>query len=176
MEPDLVWSFTGHRPDKIGNDVAGLYPHAMAIRLWFRDLIKLWTPKEAYVGMAMGVDTWAAEECIRADIPYVASIPFEGFDKAWPAASRNHLQWLLLRAKEIVIVSTGTYRPYFYQQRNQFMVDNSQQLIAVWNGTKGGTWNCINYARRKQVPIEYFTNETLGYPSDPSNLTVPRRL
>ena len=41
-------------------------------------------------------------------------------------------------------------------KRNRYMVDKSELVIAVFNGTKsGGTWYTINYARRsgKQVEI-----------------------
>ena len=31
------------------------------------------------------------------------------------------------------------------QKRNEFMVDNSDLVVAVWNGTSGGTANCLAY-------------------------------
>ena len=33
------------------------------------------------------------------------------------------------------------------QIRNQWMVDNCELLIAVFDGTSGGTANCVNYAK-----------------------------
>ncbi len=40
-------------------------------------------------------------------------------------------------------------------KRNKWMVDNCDLLIAVWNGTSGGTANCVNYAKsiNKQIII-----------------------
>ena len=32
------------------------------------------------------------------------------------------------------------------QKRNEEMVDRCDLLIGVWDGSKGGTYNCINYA------------------------------
>ena len=35
------------------------------------------------------------------------------------------------------------------------MVDNSDYVLAVWNGEKkGGTWYTIDYARKKNKPVE----------------------
>lgn len=33
------------------------------------------------------------------------------------------------------------------------MVDNSDTVIAVWDGSKSGTGNCVEYAKRKNVPV-----------------------
>ena len=35
------------------------------------------------------------------------------------------------------------------------MVNNSDLVIAVWNGSKGGTNNCIDYAKKKNKDILY---------------------
>jgi len=34
------------------------------------------------------------------------------------------------------------------QKRNEYMVDNADIVIAVWDGTKGGTCNCVRYAKK----------------------------
>jgi len=39
------------------------------------------------------------------------------------------------------------YTPAKMQKRNEAMVNDCNILIAVWNGTKGGTYNCIEYAK-----------------------------
>jgi hypothetical protein len=33
------------------------------------------------------------------------------------------------------------------------MVDHAELLIAVWDGTSGGTANCVKYARKDGVEI-----------------------
>jgi len=47
------------------------------------------------------------------------------------------------------------YYPAKMQKRNEYMVDNSNIVIAVWDGTKGGTYNCVKYAEKlgKEVII-----------------------
>lgn len=34
------------------------------------------------------------------------------------------------------------------QKRNEYMVDHSDKVIAVWDGSKSGTKNCIDYAKK----------------------------
>ena len=40
-----------------------------------------------------------------------------------------------------------------FQRRNQWMVDHSARVIAVYNGQPSGTRNTIEYARRYGVPV-----------------------
>ena len=59
------------------------------------------------------------------------------------------------RADKVTFVSEE-YSSDCMLKRNRYMVDKSELVIAVFNGTKsGGTWYTINYARRsgKQVEI-----------------------
>jgi len=41
-----------------------------------------------------------------------------------------------------------------YQVRNEWMVDHSSLVIAVFTGEKGGTKNTICYAKRKGVLVK----------------------
>lgn len=47
----------------------------------------------------------------------------------------------------------GSYNPYKLQIRNEYMVDKANIVIAVWDGSKGGTGNCYNYAKKKNKNI-----------------------
>ena len=48
------------------------------------------------------------------------------------------------------------------------MVDNSDVLIACWNGTSGGTANCVKYAEKTGNKIYRINpdNHILGYDPD----------
>lgn len=37
---------------------------------------------------------------------------------------------------------------------NEWMVDRAGRIAALWDGSWGGTFNCLNYARRRGVPID----------------------
>ena len=47
----------------------------------------------------------------------------------------------------IVAVNGDPYASWKIQKRNEWMVDNSDAVITVWNGSLGGTTNTVNYAR-----------------------------
>jgi uncharacterized phage-like protein YoqJ len=40
------------------------------------------------------------------------------------------------------------------QKRNEYIVDNSSLLLSLWDGTSGGTKNCLDYAKKKEIPWE----------------------
>lgn len=40
-----------------------------------------------------------------------------------------------------------------FQIRNEYMVNHSYRVIAVYNGEAGGTRNTLNYAKKKGIEI-----------------------
>jgi|SRR6185369_2948528 len=142
----MIVAFTGHRPDKLGGYKL---PNDTYIKVC-RDidwLLKELNPEKVISGMALGVDQWAANIAYKLGIPFVAAIPFEGQELAWPEASQKTYRILRKLASEEVIVSPGGYSADKMQVRNIWMVDNCDSLIAVWDGSKGGTGNCVEYAK-----------------------------
>lgn len=137
---------TGHRPDKLGG-----YDFYNPKRDWIRrqiwnELARL-KPVACISGMALGIDqdfAWTA----WMGIPVLAAIPFKGQESRWPESSRMFYQELLARCYHIEIVSPGEYSARKMQIRNQWMVDHCQILLAVWDGSSGGTGNCVDYANR----------------------------
>lgn len=142
----MIVSFTGHRPSKLGgynppNKIFNYITNELK-----RTLLEL-KPTKAVSGMALGWDQWAAEICLVLQIPLVAAIPFAGQEKIWPQSSKDIYYQLLKQATETVIVCEGGYAPWKMQKRNTYMVDNCDLLIACYDGTSGGTHNCIEYAK-----------------------------
>ena len=72
---------------------------------------------------------------------------------------------MLKRAKSVVFVSEPPYSAEKMQIRNRYMVDwlgdSTGLLIAVWDGSPGGTANCVNYAKLKCRPILRIDPSTL---------------
>jgi len=146
-----IVAFTGHRPDKL----SGYGPSDL--QNWVRyhlkqELIEL-NPEGCISGMALGVDQWAAEICNDLGIPWVAAIPFVGQESKWPEESQRAYWKLLATAKASCIVSPGGYEIWKLQRRNEWMVDRASVILAVWNGSSGGTANCVRYARSKNKRI-----------------------
>ena len=48
-------------------------------------------------------------------------------------------------------VLSEEYTPYCMQKRNEFMVDNSFAVLCYLNRNSGGTFNTVNYAKKKNV-------------------------
>jgi uncharacterized phage-like protein YoqJ len=141
----VIVAFTGHRPNKLGGYKI---PNPIYIKVCqeIDKVLKEMKPEKVITGMALGIDQWAASVAHKLNIPFIAAIPFEGQEKAWPEESQRIFRLLRKLAVEEVIVSEGGYSPAKMQVRNQWMVDHCDLLIAVWDGTQGGTGNCVQYA------------------------------
>lgn len=144
---DTVLTFTGHRPKDLGGYDSN--PIATAVYAAMRAKLLELQPSLAYSGMAQGVDQWGADLCIQLGIPFVAAVPFQGQELAWPhRRDRDRYYALLDKAREVKVVCPGSYAPYKMQLRNEWMVNRCTHLLAVWNGKKyGGTYNCLKFAR-----------------------------
>lgn len=143
---------TGHRPNKSGG-----YGENAQLRL--RDLAIEWLvalkPRGAISGMALGWDTAIVEACIALGLPYIACIPFEGQELKWPRPSQRAYANYIKRAAKLIVCSPGKYAPEKMQIRNERMIDlalkkgpgpENSILLALWDGTSGGTNNCLAYA------------------------------
>lgn len=150
----LSVAVTGHRPNKLwGYNLS--YPKYQQMESYFCDTIKEYLKEYSSVemisGMALGVDTvfaLAALSLKRDGYPVrlVAAVPFAGQESVWPEASQKMYRDILSDADEIATVCDGKYAAWKMQRRNEFMVDRCNKLIAIWDGTNGGTGNCVSYA------------------------------
>lgn len=142
---------TGHRPHKLG----GYGERAYDALLSFAWLYLRQQSADLHVisGMALGWDTAFADAAWRLGMPFTAAIPFEGQQARWPEQSRRKYAELLSRATRVVMVCPPGYDPAKMQRRNEWMVDNSDGVVALWNGTSGGTANCVRYAETKGRPV-----------------------
>jgi uncharacterized phage-like protein YoqJ len=150
----MIVAFTGHRPDKLGGYNLPNPTYLYVCQQIDKKLREL-QPEKVISGMALGVDQWAAHVAHKLKIPHVAAIPFEGQEKAWPVKSQLTFHLLVKLASEKVIVSEGGYAAYKMQVRNEWMVDRCDKLIAIWDGTPGGTGNCVQYANSKNKEIVF---------------------
>lgn len=146
-----ILAMTGHRPDKLGGyDLRSAY--ACRVRDAIRNSLNMIGDLGFVIsGMALGVDQMAAEICIELGIPFVAAVPHEGQELMWPEAAQRHYHDLLSQSEKVFIISPGGYSAKKMRKRNEWMVDCCDILLAVWDGTTGGTSNCIKYAGRKDT-------------------------
>lgn len=145
-------AITGHRPDKLGGDYSMESPLVQKIVVRLQELIDLHKPSQMISGMALGVDTIWALLALQNSITLIAAIPFKGQESKWiPESVELYLS--ILEKATVVVISPGGYSASKMQIRNEYMVDNCDLLIAVWDGTPGGTANCVKYAKSKGKEI-----------------------
>ncbi len=141
----LVVCGTGHRPNKLGGeyDLKGPLTRLIAEEVYkVFDRIK---PDVIISGMALGFDMILAVCAIKKGITLHAAVPFAGQEKKWPAQSQKLYASILSKAADVTIVCEGAYAAHKMQHRNEWMVDNSEKIIACWDGSDGGTKNCVDY-------------------------------
>ena len=152
---------TGHRPDKLGG-YNNLEAHK-AIRRHMRAFLEQAPDVELALisGGALGIDQFWMEVGIFLGLSVIAALPFEGFDRKWPATSRRKLDKLLDHCDEVLYVCEPGYHPNKLQKRNEWMVDNCSALVAYWNGTPGGTANCLDYAGVQGVQATIYNSDEI---------------
>ena len=108
-------------------------------------------------GMARGVDIWAAQIVLMLrdegyDVKLMCACPYEGFERGWSQEWQKAYREILAAADFVKYVCEGYSRACF-QIRNEWMVNRSTRVIAVFNGEKSGTKNTIDYAMKVGVPV-----------------------
>lgn len=99
--------------------------------------------------MAAGVDLESAKAAWIFGINWWSVKPWLGHTPRVADAKDYAKAWDLAEKRFAVNDSEEYLGPWMYQRRNEWMVDNSDNaVLAVWDGTeKGGTFNCVKYAR-----------------------------
>lgn len=143
----MIVAGTGHRPDKLGGYHAAVAEQLATLACETLQLLK---PVRVISGMALGWDTALAVAAHRLGVPFSAYVPFVGQESKWPRASQDSYHKLLKRAQCVEVIAPGGYSSAAMQQRNERMVDDCDLLLALWNGTPGGTANCVRYAERAE--------------------------
>ena len=145
--------FTGHRPEKLAAPEWQIKRELeREIRQAIADGLDVFI-----TGMARGVDIWAAEIVLNLrdsgmPIRLMCASPFDGFERSWNEEWQQRYRQIMASADHTLFICKGYSRSCF-QIRNEWMVNHSARVIAVFNGEKGGTKNTIDYAQRKAVAI-----------------------
>lgn len=145
--------FTGHRPEKLNTPEATIIE---ALRGEVEAAIE-----DGFVtfitGMARGVDIWAAEIVLELresgrPIRLICASPFKGFEARWSSDWQRRYQ-AILEASDLARFICPRYSANCFQRRNEWMVDHSSRVIAVYNGHPSGTRNTVEYARRLNIHV-----------------------
>jgi uncharacterized phage-like protein YoqJ len=153
--------FTGHRPKKFAFGYDEDHLDCQRIKELLREAVER-SIADGYThfisGMALGVDTWAAEIVLElrdsgTSITLEAAIPCQNQERFWKEPSQKIYADILSRVDVKTLVSDYPYAPYLMIKRDKYMVDNSARLIAIYDGTAGGTQKTYDYAKKKNLDI-----------------------
>ena len=130
-------AFTGHRHLKYVDVEQSLvkvhsdYPGAMWI-----------------TGGAYGLDSHAARYALDNSIPLWLVLPFPAkiLCARWPSGDARDLLFRSVKDCARLSVVSPVFSMASYQRRNEFMVDAADVLAAFFDGSPGGTANCVRYA------------------------------
>ncbi len=146
----LIIAATGHRPDKLGGYSDKVFDRLVKVAEAY---ILEQNPEKGISVMALGWDQAYAQALCNLGIDWEAAVPFESFYSRWPSTSQAFYFKLLAQATTVTVVSDWAgVKPM--QIRNEYMVDNCDKLVSLWDGSAGGTYNCLRYAKRKKVPVD----------------------
>lgn len=163
--------FTGHRPDKLYGYKRNEQWNNLGDKIEevLKDIIESAEDKsiKGIVGGALGFDTeaWYALDSIKYDygddaqIEIEMAIPFEQQDAKWPQESKNIYNECKEHSDYLTYVDTidkykapntaeGRYNSKKLFKRNEYIVDNSDILIACVRDMKSGSGYCIKYFKK----------------------------
>ncbi|SDJ60947.1 hypothetical protein SAMN04488074_102508 [Lentzea albidocapillata subsp. violacea] len=107
--------------------------------------------------LADGADAVFAQAVLDAGGALVAVLPASRYRDTLPESYRPVYDGLLARAGKVVQLEYVTPDPHAYMEAGERMVDESDALLAVWDGLPGrgpgGTADVVAYARSKGVPV-----------------------
>ena len=147
--------FTGHRPEKLKRPEEEIKKSLeSAILKAIHDGYSTFI-----TGMARGVDLWAGQIVLRLrqtnpDLRLIAALPYPDCDNRWSSSWRKQYAEVLEAADQVDCISPQ-YSMATFQKRDEWMVDQSSRVIAVYDGVAGGTKNTIDYARKCGIEVEY---------------------
>lgn len=175
--------FSGHRPNRLGGfygERAEIIQKGIGGKLVQVIHRTISAGYDTFIsGGALGVDQIAAETVlyvkanVNSDIKLIIAVPFPSQHKKWPPKSQERYLRILKAADEVVHCSEDPYSAAKMQIRNEWMVDQSNTIIAVWNGGKGGTYNCIQYTVKMCKPILLINPYTL---TEKWRMSAPKRI
>ncbi|MCL2086128.1 MAG: DUF1273 domain-containing protein [Oscillospiraceae bacterium] len=160
MKKRLICSFTGYRTFKMQQSLSASNYQIDDIRFALESLLAKKIAEGFNVfqcGMALGADTLFAEEVIRLkrsnpEIRLNAIIPCPHQENKWFGGERVKYYKLLKYADRLIYTSDRYYDGCMHA-RNRYLVDSCNELIAIYDGKKGGSDFTIKYAQKKNVKV-----------------------
>lgn len=150
-------AFTGHRPQSLPWGFNETAPNCLKLKELLNAQITNLIDNgytDFLSGMALGVDTWAAEIILhlREKNPALklhCILPCKTQALKWSVPAQERYKMILEQADSIVYTSRHYY-PNCILERNRFLVANAALLLAVYDERKqrSGTGATLRYAQK----------------------------
>lgn len=153
LDKNLTCCFTGHRPDKLPWGMNEQDPRCAALKgSLTREIEALYRRgfRHFIAGMALGCDFYFAEAVLalrerHPDLTLEGAVPCPTQPQRWPEDLRRRWRKILDQC-DLETVVQQNYDRWCMLRRDRYMVDRSAAVLAVFDGTPGGTQYTLNYA------------------------------
>ena len=163
-------AFTGHRPARFNFGYNENDERCLKIKTLMSERIAALVAggvTDFYSGMALGVDQWAASIVLEmkkehSDVRLIAVLPCETQADSWSVEQRERYFDTLAQCDEVVTLYKRHTRTCYFE-RNRYLVDHAEYLIAVFDGDdKGGTSYTVKYGRQQGRRVITIHPDTLA--------------
>lgn len=152
--------FTGHRPEKLPWGTNENDERCLAVKRQINEALELAYEKgkrHFICGMARGADFYFCEAALalrerREGVTVEAALPCEEQALRWNERDRNRY-FTLVGGCDLETMVQHRYDKGCMLRRDRYMVDHASMLIAVYNGTLGGTMYTVSYAMKRGVEV-----------------------
>lgn len=153
--------FTGHRPQSIPYLWDETSAQSLKLKSKLEKAIVYLIENKGVThfisGMALGVDMIAAEIVLDLkkkypNITLECAIPCETQANKWTVKYRDRYFSIIEKSDKETLLQTH-YTADCMHKRNRYMVDKSDYVIAVWNGSPSGTGKTVLYAKENNKQI-----------------------
>ena len=157
-------SVTGYKPDK-------LYGYNLNNKRWgilYQKFQEILINRKASIGitsMDLGVNTVFAMAVLNLrdkknfPIELRCILPCFNMTEKWVSnMDIRRYNRILSCANNVEYVTNAMYTPRCYYKRNQRIVNQSNEMLAVWDG-KHGEPHCVNYAKHKGLQLTLLLND-----------------
>lgn len=150
----MIVAGTGHRPPRLGLTYS-THDHNRLAGFVKEELAKIEGVTRVLTGGAQGFDQALYAAAKELGIPYVVAMPFVGQDTFWPPDAQAYYREMLEDADEVVVVSEGGYAGWKFIQRDKWLVDHCDLLLALLDNRpeKSGTRHTVEHAIEANRPV-----------------------
>jgi uncharacterized phage-like protein YoqJ len=134
-------AIAGHRP----TDLGGYEPNPLAESVRDRMADVLAAKRQMHpdlvvlTGLGLGAEQLGAEAAMRAQVPYVAVLPYPDPDEVWPAASRELFRRLVAAAGGTIVLdgrkpASRVQAGAALRRRDAWLARNAHEAVVIWDG------------------------------------------